>query len=159
MKITLQQRIWADVRNHPGTTINDIMARIGHDHRSSVSSILSVLEQVEAISSKNGYSPYTPRKYTAIWETWKPDKMRAQYRKYVSERNSGKTAKHVPKVKNREVAKDVTPETTYAMPIDVSTPLTGTTGKPRNKIEEIFDSLSLNECRELHRRLDHLFGG
>lgn len=127
-KIPLKVRIWAAVRNKPGSTVAEVMEYIKNDNRGSVSSILSFLECEDVVYSVGTH----PRKYFTLLE-----KYELQPRK--------KPRPYAPR-KPKDQAMDTTPSAVQPEP-----PKT-------DRIDEVFNTYTFNECRELYRRLNDIFG-
>jgi hypothetical protein len=131
-KLTLKMKVWAAVRNTPGMTSRDVWNKFPDVGQSTISSILSTLDFSAVI-----YSIKTPgetlKKYFTTYEIYPAKKL---------------VTRTKPTAKANYTHNDVIIE--YAH-IPITTP-------KDDRIEELFNTLSLNESRQLYKRLQSIFG-
>ena len=135
IQIPLKMRVWAAVRNQPGNTVQEILAYLKTDKRSSVASALTVLEFNEVVYSVGGNA--SPKKYFTDLEVYDP--IKASHHNYRKSVMNLKLPSTKPAVKSPK-------------PIEV------VSATSSDKIEALFDTLTLNECRDLYQRLHTIFG-
>ena len=129
-KLTLKMRVWAAIRNNPGMNSKEIWSKFPHDGQSSISSILSTLDFSDVIFSTKAPGETTKRYYTS-------------HESYPAK----KAATRKPAVKTTEVVD------TYTVNM-----LVPPVPQKDDRIEELFNTLSLNESRQLYKRLQSIFG-
>lgn len=128
-------RVWAAVRNHPGSTTNELLGYLKDSNRRSVSSALTVLEFNDVVYTKEVEGGNSPKKYFTELEKYNP--AQASHHRY----------------RNKSVNKTSTSsDYPSLMPLQPAAPA------KNEKIESLFDTLTLNECRELYSRLHSIFG-
>lgn len=137
IQIPLKMRVWAAVRNRPGSTVNEIMAYIKTDRRSSISSALTVLEFNEVVYSTGDSKNVSAKRYFTELEVYDP--VQASHHNYRKSVMNLKLPSTKPVVKS--------PKPIEVVPVASS-----------DKIEALFDTLTLNECRDLYQRLHTIFG-
>jgi hypothetical protein len=126
-KVTLLQRVWAQVRNNPGITANKIMSSLSDAPASSITSALSKLDQAGVIYS-TGLGTSNDRK-----------EFFTEYEQYLSPVELMKKQQAVPDVKQKLVVDPIYPSTA------------------QSKTDQIINTISLAEARELHKRLNEIF--
>lgn len=129
VKLTLKQRIWAMVRNHPGQTAVQIAACFTDASLATVTSALSQLDLSDTVYSKGAGYKTDPKKYFTKLEHY-----------------TTKTVTRTP-----------TPFNVKALDIVVPVPVVITPAIP-NIVDQILEGISLVNARELHKKLNELFG-
>lgn len=134
-------RVWAAVRNQPGSTVQEILSYLKTDKRASVASALTVLEFFEVVYSTGDGGNKSPKKYFTPFEKYDP--IKASHHQYRKSTMSKTLKLNTPSIPMKMITK----------PVPMDTPKAGP-----DRIEVLFDSLTLNECRELYQRLHVFFG-
>ncbi len=132
-KLTLKMRVWATIRNNPGMNSKEIWAKFPDDGQSSISSILSTLDFSDVIFSTKAPGETTKRYYTS-------------HEAYPAK----KAATRKPAVKAYLELQQIKLVDTPTIPQEITT--------TDHRIEELFNTLSLNESRQLYKRLQSIFG-
>ena len=142
IQVSLKMRVWAAVRNRPGSTVQEILAYLKSDKRTSVSSALTVLEFNEVVYSTRGLGNSDPKKYFTELEVFDPKlASHHRYRKNIMKLNL-----NVPSIQKIPAA---APKPAVKLAVVENGP---------DKIESLFDTLTMNECRALYQRLHTFFG-
>ena len=140
IQIPLKMRVWAAVRNRPGSTVQDILNYLKSDKRTSVAPILTLLEHADLVYSTGNGGFKDPKKYFTEDETFDAQKAKYHhYRKYIVN-----PLLNIPKLPKKPSTK---PE------VISETPKTNS-----DRLEALFDTLTMNECRALYQRLHTFFG-
>lgn len=135
IQVPLKMRVWAAVRNQPGSTVQELLAYLKTDKRSSVASALTVLEFNEVVYSVGGNA--SPKKYFTEVEVYVPSQAsHSNYRK-----NTMKLK--LPSIKS---------------PVKEPELISFITKPADDKVEGVFNTLTFNECRDLYQRLHNIFG-
>ena len=132
-KLTLKMRVWAAIRNNPGMNSKEIWAKFPDDGQSSISSILSTLDFSDVIFSTKAPGETTKRYYTS-------------HEAYPAK----KAATRKPAVKACLELQQIKLVDTPTIPQEITT--------TDHRIEGLFNTLSLNESRQLYKRLQSIFG-
>lgn len=146
--LTLQLRVWAAVRNNPGLTASQIIQIFKDALPASVSSILSHLDIKGVVYSKGAGYRKDPLTYFTDMLTYEDVQTTIKNAK-------DKTAKRMVLVKEipAPVVQSNSPNVTTSIEVQSikSAPV-------NNRIEELFNSFTMNECKELYQRLHSIFG-
>lgn len=132
-KLSLKMQVWAAIRNNPGMNSKEIWAKFPDDGQSSISSILSTLDFSDVIFSTKAPGETTKRYFTS-------------HEAYPAK----KAATRKPAVRCVMPQKETTKK--YMQQIEVVPPI------KNDPIEDLFNTLSLNESRQLYKRLQSIFG-